>query len=235
MKLSSKNLNPSSYSPHPTNTYTYEVTIAPKIWYSILPYYLKMNKFKLLIPNWLALSFLQFLIQVFKNSRGRAALALTGSGATYRGYLDEFFLSLNFCHSISITHHLIFHTCLAPSLTFHHSIFFTLFVGPIIVTRWSFFFFFPFFQYPNSPNPVKKKDKELNSVKNVKKPLVWKEKEKEKKKNMNTHSEPSEEKKRWSKVGFDLQGSVHVVLFTEMPLSYELWKLKTVKMCFHFS
>ena len=27
-------------------------------------------------------------------------------------------------------------------------------------------------------------------------------------------------------------GSLHVVLFTEMPLSYELWKLKTAKMCF---
>ena len=26
--------------------------------------------------------------------------------------------------------------------------------------------------------------------------------------------------------------SLHVVLFTEMPLSYELWKLKTTKMCY---
>ena len=177
MKLSSENLNPSSYSPHPTNTYTYEVTIAPKIWYSILPYYLKMNKFKLLIPNWLALSLLQFLIQVFKNSRGRAALALTGSSATYRGYLDEFFLSLNFCHSISITHLLIFHTCLTPSFNIFH----TICVSHNCHSVQFFFFFFPFFQYPNSPNPVKKKDKELNPVKNVKKPLVLKEKEKEKK------------------------------------------------------
>ena len=46
-----------------------------------------------------------------------------------------------FHHSISITHHLIFHTSLAPSLTFHHSIFFTLFVGPIPLTWCSFFFF----------------------------------------------------------------------------------------------
>ena len=29
-------------------------------------------------------------------------------------------------------------------------------------------------------------------------------------------------------------GSLHVVLFIEMPLSYELWKLKTAKMCFQF-
>ena len=28
--------------------------------------------------------------------------------------------------------------------------------------------------------------------------------------------------------------SLHVMLFTEMPLSYELWKLKTAKMCFQF-
>ena len=28
--------------------------------------------------------------------------------------------------------------------------------------------------------------------------------------------------------------SLPVVLFTEMPLSYELWKLKTAKMCFQF-
>ena len=28
--------------------------------------------------------------------------------------------------------------------------------------------------------------------------------------------------------------SLHVMLFTEMLLSYELWKLKTAKMCFQF-
>ena len=67
-----------------------------------------------------------------------------------------------FHHSISITQfpsifiNHPFHTHLAPSLTFHDSIFFTLFVGPITVTRCNFFFFF---QYPNSPNPVKKKKK----------------------------------------------------------------------------
>ena len=30
-------------------------------------------------------------------------------------------------------------------------------------------------------------------------------------------------------------GSLHVCFFTEMPLCYELWKLKIVKMCFQFS
>ena len=29
-------------------------------------------------------------------------------------------------------------------------------------------------------------------------------------------------------------GSLHVVLFMKMSLNYELWKLKTVKMCFQF-
>ena len=29
-------------------------------------------------------------------------------------------------------------------------------------------------------------------------------------------------------------GSLHIVLFTEMSLSYELWKLKIDKMCFQF-
>ena len=55
----------------------------------------------------------------------------------------------------------------------------------------------------------------------------------------NARIEPSEErkkkKKRWSKVAVEYDsGSLHVVLFTEMPLKTELWKLKTVKMCFQF-
>ena len=42
-----------------------------------------------------------------------------------------------------------------------------------------------------------------------------------------------ERKKRWSKVAAESDSeSLHVVLFTEMPLSYELWKLKIIKMCF---
>ena len=63
------------------------------------------------------------------------------------------FLSLVTHHSSLIT--LKYYICLAPSLTSHYSIFFTLFVDPILVTRCSIFFF----QYPNSPNPVKKKKK----------------------------------------------------------------------------
>ena len=56
--------------------------------------------------------------------------------------------------SLLITHHSsLYPTLLAPLLTCHHSIFFTLFVGFKAVTRCSFFFS----QYPNSLNPMKKK------------------------------------------------------------------------------
>ena len=50
--------------------------------------------------------------------------------------------SLNFRHSIFITHHSIFHICLPSSLSFHHSLFFTLFGGPTPITVQFFFFFF---------------------------------------------------------------------------------------------
>ena len=49
-----------------------------------------------------------------------------------------------FNHSISVTHHSKYLTYLEPSLTCHYSIFFTLFVGPIPVTRCSLFFFFQY-------------------------------------------------------------------------------------------
>ena len=66
-------------------------------------------------------------------------------------------------------------------------------------------------------------------------------KRKKKKEHEETHApkpmkkERKKKKKRWSKVAVVTNsGSLHVVLFTEMPLSYELWKLKTAKMCFQF-
>ena len=65
---------------------------------------------------------------------------------------------------------------------------------------------------------------------------MWK--EKEKKEEEETHA-PNPMKKEKKKMVKKLRlksdnGSLHVVLFTEMPLSYELWKLKTAKMCFLF-
>ena len=46
------------------------------------------------------------------------------------------------------------------------------------------------------------------------------------------------EKKKETVSGVELtiqcNRSHHVCLITKMPLSYELWKLKTAKMCFQF-
>ena len=80
---------------------------------------------------------------------------------TPRACLDNKKSSLNFRHSISITHHSslithysslithhsFFHTHLATSLLFSSLNFFTLFMGPTPVSRYSVFFFF-FFKYP---------------------------------------------------------------------------------------
>ena len=41
-------------------------------------------------------------------------------------------------------------------------------------------------------------------------------------------------KKKESKVKSCGYGSLHMCLITKMPLIYELWKLKTAKMCFQF-
>ena len=46
------------------------------------------------------------------------------------------------------------------------------------------------------------------------------------------NEEEREKKSSWSKVA--IKWVPHVCLITKMPLSYELWKLKTAKMCFQF-
>ena len=57
----------------------------------------------------------------------------------------------------------------------------------------------------------------------------------EKKRKKEKNGRPtSEKKKEESKVKSCGCGSLHVCLITKMPLSYELWKLKTAKMCFQF-
>ena len=93
-------------------------------------------------------------------------------------FITQFSL-LNFCHLSLIT--LKYYTCLAPSLSYHHLIFFTLFVDPISVTRCSFFLFF----LPVPRNPKKKKTE----------PRWRKERKKEKKK----QEDPRETKPRWEK------------------------------------
>ena len=120
----------------------------------------------------------------------------------FRGCLATIFWSLNFRHSSLIT--LKYHVCLAPSLTSHHSIFFTLFVGPIPVTRCSFFFFF-FLQYANSLNLVKKKRRRNPEHTE----LVKEEEEKEKKKKREPNSQPRRRKgKKKSKGGQKLRLSI---------------------------
>ena len=67
-----------------------------------------------------------------------------------------------------------------------------------------------------------------------------KEEGKKKKKGRTMETEPrrrkKEKKETVSGVELTIQcnRSHHVCLITKMPLSYELWKLKTAKMCFQF-
>ena len=107
-----------------------------------------------------------------------------------------------------ITHHFKNYTYLAPSINFYHSIFFTLFVGPITVTHCRLFFFFSLEKILTEPTKKKK-------------------------------GQPGEErKKKKSKVvkscGWVLFVGSYVCLIIILLLSYELWKLKTIKSCFQF-
>ena len=148
----------------------------------------------------------------------------------FRGCLDEFFSSLNFCHSISITHH--------SSLIFSHSfgniifIFITQFFhtihGSYTCQPVQCFFFFS--TQLTEANIIKKKKKKLNGQ-----PRKRKEKKKKKTQTANANPGKEKEKKKNSKGGQKLRLWVpYVCLITILPLSYELWKLKTAKSCFQF-
>ena len=93
---------------------------------------------------------------------------------------------------------------------------FQLFVGPIPVPCAAFTFFFFF---PSTPST------QINQIQ-------WE--KKKKKEEGRIEDRTSEKKKKESKVKRCSCGSLHVCLITKMPLSYELWKLKTAKMCFQF-
>ena len=133
------------------------------------------------------------------------------------------------CSSL-ITHHFKDYIHLAPSFNFHPSIFFTLFVGPIPVTHCRLFFC----QYPNSPNLVKKKREKRNPGQAE---VKERRRRKKKKKNRTANQEKKRRRKsqKWSKVatGYCLWVP-YMCLITILLLSYELWKLKTAKMCFQF-
>ena len=130
--------------------------------------------------------------------------------------MDGFFSSL-----ISVTQFpslitLKYYTRLAPSLTCHHLIFLTLFMGPIPVT-WCFFFFFLSAQ--------KKKHPRSNLG----------EERGKKKKRKNTRDRTQEKKRvNWLKGAAKLWlVGPHVCLITKI----ELWVMETentTKMCFQF-
>ena len=133
--------------------------------------------------------------------------------------MDSFFY-----HLIFITLHVKYHVCLAPSLTSHHSIFFTLFVGPIPVTSAAFSFFFFSTQ---TPKPSGKKNQTRTNRTSE-----------EKKKKKNRTANPRKKKTHYwvnKKGGQKLRLWIpYVCLITILPLSYELWKLKTTFGCFQF-
>ena len=125
--------------------------------------------------------------------------------------MDSFFY-----HLIFITLHVKYHVCLAPSLTSHHSIFFTLFVGPIPVTSAAFSFFFFSTQTHWTQWKKKTKPEQTELVK------------KRKKKNRTANPRKKKNIIEWTKGGQKLWLWIpYVCLITILSLSYELWKLKT--------
>ena len=94
------------------------------------------------------------------------------------------------------------------------------------------------------PQEKKKKNERSNQERKKKKkkkqptPNPGKEKkrkEKKKKKKKNSQRPTNKKKKKKSKVGQKLRLWVpYACLITILPLSYELWKLKTAKSCFQF-
>ena len=126
-----------------------------------------------------------------------------------------------------ITHHSFFHSHLATSLLFSSLNFFTLFMGPTPVSRYIFFF-----PVPNSPKLILLKKKK----KKTERPIEEKKrKEKKKKHKQPTPTQEKKKKKKKSKGDQKLRLWVpYMCLITILPLSYELWKLKTAKSCFQF-
>ena len=94
-----------------------------------------------------------------------------------------------------------------------------------ILYSFYFYFFFSSAHNPNSLNLVRKKKEEGRIEDQTS----------EKKKKGKKKTEPRRRKKKnKSKVKKCGCGFLHMCLITKILLSYELWKLKTVKMCFQF-
>ena len=78
----------------------------------------------------------------------------------------------------------------------------------------------------------KKTSEDVHPVKKKGKKKRKKKKKKETPSEDRTQEEREKKKVSWSKVA--VKWVPHVCLITKMPLSYELWKLKTAKRCFQF-
>ena len=158
-----------------------------------------------------------------------------------------FFSSLNFYHSISVTHHSSLITLNTTPVWHQHSIsitqYFLHYLWAPYLSLISGFFFFPPVPKLTKPSGKKKKKKRRNpkqtEVKERRRRRRRKKKEKKKKRTEQPTKRRKEKKKKksqkWSKVAarYCLWVS-YVYLITILPLSYELWKLKTAKMCFQF-
>ena len=115
-----------------------------------------------------------------------------------------FFSSLNFHHSSLITHYSSLITLNITPVWHHHSIFFTLFVGPILVTRCNSFFLVSKLTEPSKKKKETqnrsnqwKKEKKKKETQN--KPNQWKKEKKKKKPRIDQTSERKKKKKKKKK------------------------------------
>ena len=81
----------------------------------------------------------------------------------------------------------------------------------------------------------REKKKEKKKRRNLETRTQLKKKEKKKRKEGRTpETEPTRRKEKKKKVDWSKGVGPYVCLITKMSLSYELWKMKTSKMCFQF-
>ena len=93
-----------------------------------------------------------------------------------------------------------------------------------------------------NPEQTEVKERRIRKKKRKRNPkqIEVKERRRRKKRKKTQNNQPGKEREKksqkWSKVAVvTVCGSPFVCLITILSLSYELWKLKTAKMCFQFS
>ena len=156
--------------------------------------------------------------------------------------MDFYFSSLITSHSIFVTHQSslkiphhstqsVFGTIIQLIITQN----FQLFVGPIPVTWYNFYFF------PSTPSTQihwtqwkkkKEKEKKEKELSEYQKYYVMKNKKKRKNDLKNNGEERKKEKKRVKSCGWPWLVGPFVCLITKMPLEKRLWNLKTPKSCY---